>query len=372
MSERLQEQLFIIEKRIDELFPKVQHIGLINGKCGVSIFYLYLWIYTRKEVYKHKALKILEQAAEEINQDNINFSFATGLSGIAWTIEHFKNNGLIDNNASDILGDLENACFRVSLNLLEHENFDYLHGGLGFGIYCLEKTCADEQKSMLSKMVQIIINKSRTIKSGRAWEAKFNKRKADSTEFNLGISHGIPSIIYFLIKVQPLITDEKIIDESIAWLKGVFYKENIVSKIPERIIDGLKSPEISKLAWCYGDLGVSTSLLYAKLYQEIDLDFLNVALNTLKRINYEDLANMETGLCHGVSGLAFMYAKLYYLSNIPDFKIATDMCFSVLTDKQMNEIDNIDFLDGLSGIGLSYLSALSHECAGWDKILLLS
>lgn len=372
MKDKLQHQIFLIEKKIDDLLPKVQPIGLINGKCGIAIFYLYLWIYTKEETHKHKAIRVLEQAIEDINQDKINFSFATGLSGIAWTVEHFKRNGLIDSNASDVLGDLENACLRVSFNLLGHENFDYLHGGLGFGIYCLEKPYSKEQRNILSQIAQTIIDKSCVTNNGRTWEAKFNKSKADSIEFNLGASHGIPSIIYFLIKVQPLITDEKIIDESIAWLKSVFYKENSISKIPERIIDGLKSPETSKLAWCYGDLGVSTSLLYAKSHQKIDTDFLEVALNTLKRVNHENLASMEIGLCHGVSGLAYMYNKLYHLSHISDFKAAADMCFNVLLEKRNDDNKDTSLLDGISGVGLSCLSALSHENTSWDKILLLS
>jgi lantibiotic modifying enzyme len=361
-----------IESQIDKLIHQTIKPGLLDGKCGIAIFYLYLWLYTKNNRFKKKAIEVLEDAIDNINLDTINFSLSSGLIGIAWTVEHFKNNRLIDWGGADVLDDLESTCLKVALNLIENENFDYLHGGLGYGIYCLEKPSSKERCIILSQIAKVVIGKSVVTNIGRTWEAKFNKRIRNSVEFNLGVSHGIPAIIYFLAKVQTTTNDEKIVCESVKWLKNMFYKENTISKVPERIINGIKSPVTSKLAWCYGDLGVSTALLNTKSCKIIDTDFLNVALNTINRIHYDDLYNMEIGICHGVSGLAFMYNKLYLLTNISDFKFAADLCYKFIVENMNHDNSDASLLEGMSGVGLSCLSVLFNENTSWDKILLLS
>lgn len=374
-NEDLQNHILSIEKKIDSTLPKVHLPGLINGKCGVALFYLYLWLYTKSDLYRKKAIQTLEQSIETVNHDRINFSFSTGLSGIAWTIEHFKNQEIISESATDILGELEQQCSNVSFSLLENENFDYLHGGIGFGIYCLEKSNEKEANSTLVKMEQLINSKSILTNNGITWEAKFNKWKPTNIEFNLGTSHGIPSIIYFLSKIRPTELNKETVQQSVKWLKSVFYKENTVSVIPERIVNGVKEPETSKLAWCYGDLGVSTSLINLLPKGNLDQDFLGIALNSVKRIRDKgdvDVKSMETGLCHGVSGLAHMYNKLYVLSGVEEFRTAADSCYETLIKEDIEMNNDISFLDGLSGVGLSCLSRLSNENLAWDKTLLLS
>jgi lantibiotic modifying enzyme len=91
-----------------------------------------------------------------------------------------------------------------------------------------------------------------------------------------------------------------------------------------------------------------------------------------KKEYHEYLASMESGICHGVSGLAYMYNKLYNLSSNTTFKVASDKCLNFLLENENINSEDVSLLDGLSGIGLSYLSALSNKKASWDRVLLLS
>lgn len=141
----------------------------------------------------------------------------------------------------------------------------------------------------------------------------------------------------------------------------------------------------SRLAWCYGDLGIALALRYA-----------GTVLNDSVMLNFSDFVTKKTTLrfsesqiqdvtfCHGSSGACFIYNFLY--QRIGD-KLYKESAMFWLNDT-LNKINTINFenrkidtdllnnddtfLTGLPGVGLALLSLIDKDYASWSEILLLN
>ena len=97
---------------------------------------------------------------------------------------------------------------------------------------------------------------------------------------------------------------------------------------------------------------------------------------------------VDAGLCHGTAGIAHIYKRMYINTNIIEFKDASNYWYSETLKMAKYDIPSgflayrpiengglkkeFGFLDGISGIGLSLISAISDIEPAWDEALLLS
>lgn len=150
-------------------------------------------------------------------------------------------------------------------------------------------------------------------------------------------------------------------------------------------------PKSSRLAWCYGDLGISVALYQAgKITQ--NREWINksveILLHSTKRRTFETTFAIDGGLCHGTAGIAHIYNRMYKCTSIEDFKLTSDFWFSETlkmakfpdglagfkawrTPERGNWALESGFLEGIAGIGLAMISAVSDIEPNWDECLLL-
>jgi len=148
--------------------------------------------------------------------------------------------------------------------------------------------------------------------------------------------------------------------------------------------------EVTRLAWCYGDLGVGIILYQAGIIfqdkQTIDFS-LKVLLNSTKRSTIEDAMIVDAGICHGTAGVAHIYNKMWHYTQDPIFKDACDhwiqktIEFGIYADgiagfKKYNGEskryeNDCGLLEGPAGIGLVLLSYLTGDFS-WDYCLMLN
>ncbi|MNY12815.1 Lanthionine synthetase C-like protein [compost metagenome] len=148
----------------------------------------------------------------------------------------------------------------------------------------------------------------------------------------------------------------------------------------------------SRLAWCYGDVGIAITILRAGIltgneeWREKAVEVLE--LNAKRR---ELKANqiLDAGLCHGAAGLAFMFGEAGKLSqNAVLMETATywleqTLAFDTHPDgiagyktyfEGQNEVfyyPAAGFLEGVSGVGLGMIGILVPEASGWKECLFL-
>lgn len=360
-----------------------KHVSLMGGSTGEILFLLGYHELTNQAEALEKAITRMEQIIEVIDFNFIGYSFAYGLSGIGWCIDLMYSNGYIDNCSDEIFQEADQLIFKMSIETLKNGNYDYLSGGLGAAFYFLNKT---EAPITLIKEYIHIINCVK-YKNGNKYYLYENEFKQSC---NLGLSHGIPSIISFLIYTyNKNIEQDLCLDLIRGFTNYILNMQNDITKSFTYFSYSSANPSHpTRLAWCYGDLSISYILYSAAIVLNDNrvLDSANEILHhTLKRNDLSKNMVIDTCLCHGTSGIASIYQRLFNKSNQESYKQA----FSYWTNKTI-ELSCYDlnleghlfyktdrfipmsgFLEGASGVGLSLISGLKNIRLNWQDCLLL-
>ncbi len=148
----------------------------------------------------------------------------------------------------------------------------------------------------------------------------------------------------------------------------------------------------SRLAWCYGDLGIGMALYQAgKMLNR--QDWIDKAVNVLlyaaeKRRDLSQNGVVDACFCHGTSGIAHIFYRMWWNTRLPEFKQAS--CYWIDQTLKMARFEDglagyktwqgteqgyqcsTGLLEGLAGIGLVLLSYYYEIEPTWDECLLLS
>ena len=151
--------------------------------------------------------------------------------------------------------------------------------------------------------------------------------------------------------------------------------------------------QTSRIAFCYGDLGIAAGLttIATTLKNKYLLNEANkVAVNTARLALLLESYPNDIGLCHGAAGNGFLFSRLYKVHREEILKEAAIHQFRRLIDlkKEGSGIagftsidydskketfynkDDKGFINGTSGVGLSIISFLTNEkIQYWDNLL---
>ena len=103
------------------------------------------------------------------------------------------------------------------------------------------------------------------------------------------------------------------------------------SFFPYITIESSESLSKSRLAWCYGDLGIATTLYQAGItFDRQDWVTKSLEIFRFAAVWRRDLeGNMvnDACLCHGSSGIGHIFYRMWYNTKISEFKEAADYWF---------------------------------------------
>jgi|ERR1035437_6896790 lantibiotic modifying enzyme len=373
------------------------NISLLGGKAGIALFWAYYSEYSETVKLEKTLLPLISKIFQEIRLGNIFPTFAGGLAGIGWTIEHLKQNGFIEIDTDSLIGSFDDLLYSNMLKYVRNGNYDYLHGAMGIGLYYLNRSYSPKNQYYIVELVNELEKCGKFISDGIAWESDLG---TDSHEmgFNLGLSHGIASIISILCRIYKLgIACDKItllIEGAVNYLLKNKQDPRISKYCFPASIFGNKTNQVNggRLSWCYSDLGISMALLYAGEIFNKDLwkcEAIDILLNTTYITNWQEAGVKDAGLCHGTSGIAHIYNRVYNYTGIEKFKDSAIYWFDQSLKMAVSEdgpagyktfrapkyggiVDDYSFLQGIAGIGLAMISAVSKIEPAWDNALLLS
>jgi lantibiotic modifying enzyme len=388
----LQPQIKRIASVVSEQVENTKQPGWMTGLAGMAIF---LGEY---EAWKGSAngpsMKtiLFLTLARIVDMINDGFTFPThaaGLSGIVWAFRYLGKRGLIDKDDSQVLDELIPFIEKFAIHEIRSGNLDALHGGAGPYIVGVLND-PKEFESVFSK-------------------PNFNFR-VPSGDIDLGLAHGLPSFLLLLsspiARIQTGFSVEWncFIRKSLKTLKSYAnFSHKHSSIFPARIIGGIPQYP-SRMAWCYGDVGIALALLrLADTFREIEelvgIEIVNhqlvssselfafserILIHAAKRRLSRETLVEDPYFCHGASGLAFMFYKAWSIlknNALQDAaKFWTLETINFLNSShpigEMSEKKGIQFgdgslLNGLSGIGLSLIAIESGTIPGWEKGLLI-
>ena len=271
-----------------------------------------------------------------------------GLAGIGWTIAHLASGA-------------EAATAAISRVLRSRSGqYDLIGGSVGVGVFALEAGDDELAHAVLEHLEAW---------SARRWFTRADELVESERELapggytNLGIAHGIPGVIALLARfvhrgIEPA-RSRAILDDAV----------DMVARVPSPIPTWHPSGDITpRLAWCYGDVGVAVSLVGAGVYAnhpgayERGLELARGAATSTIEID-------ETGLCHGIAGVAHLFNRLAQATGDELFDAAARKWFARLRARTDPARDG-SFLLGQAGITLALHAATTEVEPTWDRLLL--
>ena len=371
-------------------------LGAIGGYAGTLLFLLYMYKYSKEEKYLIELQERIQFLCSNLEHIKIN-SFCNGYAGICWLLRYLYDEGIFECDDIDkLLSDMDKRIYE-GLILSINDN-DFLHGSLGIAYYFVHYD-TPYSKDALSAYIKVLDSTKIVENNGcLKWISDaYIKMQKIASVYNLGMAHGMASLIYFL----SLCLDKGIHTREVKlMLDGVtkYYVNNTNPTSFSSIFSFWMLPlekEYTKtrLAWCYGDPGVASSLFHAgkTMNDKNIIDFsLNVFDCTLKRFNKEEDYVTEAAICHGTAGLSIIYNTLFQETGYEKYKNAalfwTQETIKKSKEKGMyagyilhdavleNEGINatvLSLINGLSGIGLSLLSTISSDYPFWKKYFMI-
>ncbi|AJW63515.1 Nisin biosynthesis protein NisC [Elizabethkingia miricola] len=376
-------------------------IGILGGSSGIIMFLFHYAHYSDDIIYSEVGKKYVYQLFDKINTGEIGATFCNGLAGTIWLLDYLVKNNFIEFDIDENVVQLDEYLAICMQKDIHNKNYDFLHGAIGYGMYFLERyknTNSNEYKQgylrYICKLINFLEESSIEYNNTIYWECD---NKQEPEHINLGLAHGIPSIISFLAKAYNTNIEKEIIknllEKSVRFILKYKTPENI-SNFPSKVslnnIDYNNKEDISRMAWCYGDLGITIALYHANQIlhnDEIEREYIALLHKSAQRKSKPISMVEDTSVCHGSFGLTLIFKKFYNRTKIDSLKEASIYWLNdglekaVYTDgiagfKAHRGDDKYeketDILTGVSGIGLVLMSILTENNLDWDECLLLS
>ena len=379
-----------IYRVIDQNYSFCKDIGLLSGKGGIVLFLFYYYKLTLNTKAYDLGSYLIEAILAEINQRETLLDFCHGIAGIGWLIEHLEQNEFLECDTNDLLSGIDEYIYKSAIIDLQNKDYDFLHAAIGKGLYLLKRKKVNE--SYLEEIAKLMLKISESPLEGQLrWPSPhpLNQRM-----YNISLSHGIAGIINFFTRLIELDTvkseAQAIVNKSINYLLTLKF-ENQISIFPNNHILEKHKYLPSRLAWCYGDLGIGITLW--QVSQSLDDKFLEknamqIMLHSTRRRDLKDNRVIDAGLCHGTSGIAHIFNRMFINTGLQEFEESSDYWFNE-TLKMARFSDGlagykswqgrnngwykeINFLEGIAGVGLALISKVSDIMPQWDECLLLS
>jgi lantibiotic modifying enzyme len=385
---------------------KEQHysdnLGVLTGLTGLALFHFYYSRFANNDDSSEIGVEIITECFEKINQNYELPTYCTGIAGFGWALEHLYTENFIDFNNDEVLSDLDSYLFEKQLIDSSTGQFDFLHGSIGYGYYFLAryKNTSSEQlkekyKTYILELISSIKEFAIECENQIKWESILSI-ETQKRGYNFSLSHGIPSIINFLSRlycfsdfksvVSPLLT------KSISYiLDHKNENSNEYSLFPNFESESGSTNQHSRLAWCYGDLGIGITLFQtAKLLQDQDLKktAIDILKHSAQRVQQQDTLVRDAGICHGAFGIAKVFNRMYKETNIPIFKQATEHWLNEGLKMSFHKDGyagykkwvggkgtwekELSLLEGISGVGLVIIDYLTDSDFNWDECLMIS
>jgi lantibiotic biosynthesis protein len=373
--------LYSNRKEIDS-FP------LFTGKAGAALFLFYYHLLTGKKKHYNQAFELLNMALDEMQTcETVISSHCNGMSGVAWCIDMLNDDGIISEKATDIFGEnIYTDLSAAAASLLERGNYDYLHGAIGIMLYL------NDRNKDIGELTDKLISLGQT-PSGLMWRSLHAEEEVRVC-YNLSLAHGNPGVLGLLIRVYRKSKDahlRKAIHDLVSFILKCRFKDSSKKSVfPNYVVlpitDEMKA---SRIAWCYGDLGIAQTLLEASSTIESEAlkeEAAAIFKSCMQRKDKKDSFIADAGFCHGSAGVAHMYNRLFLTTQNEEYLQSASYWFSYTMDLATYSDGLAGFkaftaegmrnepsmLEGIAGIGLSLISAIEPIDPKWDKFFMLS
>ncbi len=345
------------------------------------------------------AMELLDRAITATGEVPIQPSLYGGFSGVAWTVEHLQGRLYEDEEGED-------SGLEVAEALVDHlgltpwqGQYDLISGLVGFGVYALERARRPGGEEALRRTVVRLAETAERGPQGVTWLSGPDLLPPRDLEsfpggyYNLGVAHGVPGVIALLALAQGQgVECRELLDGAVAWLLAQKLAAGADSIFSYNVAPGAE-PTPTRLAWCYGDLGIAAALeVAARAVGEPawEQEALKIARHCAARPVASSGA-IDAGICHGTAGIAHLFNRLHQATGAPELREAAvrwiDQTLELRQpgkgiggyemwvpdeERQLHWEAEPGFLTGSAGVGLALLAAATRVEPEWDRVLEVS
>ncbi len=398
LEEKLKEIYSVLK---EDQISEDSNLGVLAGISGISLFQFYYAKWAGLEEAEDLGISIISEIVDYINKGYSFPTFCTGIAGAGWVLEFLNQQEFIEIDSDDLLSGLDEYLFEAMIVDIEKENFDFLHGAIGYGYYFLKRyqntkssDLKNNYKTNLDHLIRSLKKSSKKDENGMSWIFDLNDKEG-LRGVNLSLSHGMSSFINFFSRLY-VYNDFKdqvqdLLEDAVHYILSQRNEDvSAPSMFPSWIHEGMEMNVKTRLAWCYGDLGIGISLWRAGKVLD-NAEFKKIALQAIKlstkRKDVKDALMVDAGICHGAFGVADIYNYMKAETNDPIFKDAADYWMDQGLKMAIHETgdagfmqwrgdkqkwkNEVNLLEGVSGIGLSIISHLAPFETKWNECLMI-
>ena len=404
-KKKIEEKLHQIAKTLENYNLDKKNnadIGVLSGGAGVALFYFYYSRLFNNEKAADIGVSIIADVFDQINNGYSMHSFCGGISGAAWVVEFLDKEEYVELDSDDLLEPLDEYLYKTMKEDNSPNFFDFLHGLLGVGMYFLKRyqntkseVLKDRYKTYLLEIISLVKDAAIEKDGMMHWDSVLIQENK-LMGCNLALSHGIPSIVNFMSRLavfedfKPLVVED--IQKTINYiLQTQNENDTYISCFPSWVNGDKKGGASSRLAWCYGDLGVGLSLwqagksLDSRALKEKAIEIFTHATH---RRDDEDTLIKDAGVCHGSFGVMHIFQFMFEETGIALFQEAADFwldySLNIGTHKEgyagymrwqggenAGWKSEYALLDGIAGIGITLISYLNPKQMKWNECLMM-
>jgi lantibiotic biosynthesis protein len=403
---------------------EVRNLAHLNRTYEEALIYEYLAVVHNDTEWANRATECLNLAIEKQVHAFGYLGLYGGVAGLGWTVEHvsrlspritfddpddrtLESSDDCENEDSgdnDLNQEVDALILRKIPEMTSSSPYDLISGLVGLGVYFLERlpreSAARGIRAVFDKLENLAWREDQGVTwfSGRELLPEWQREQCPNGYYNLGVAHGIPGIIHFLSEVSATdaiaaVRVNTLLTGAMEWLIAHVRPKGSASRFSAWIVPG-QDPADSRMAWCYGDLGILAVLLQVAR-RTGRRDWRNFAQEVLDHClswPVEKAGIGDAPLCHGAAGVAHIFNRIYQQEGDSRCRDAALLWYertlsmrrpgsgvggySSLTRPESNGPIVWDpspaFLDGANGVALALLGAVTSVEPGWDRLMLLS
>jgi lantibiotic biosynthesis protein len=373
--------------------------SLAGGESGLALFFSYLDQARPGEGYDDLAMQLLERTISAAAVNPLMPSLYSGFSGVAWTMEHLSGRLYEDGDGGEDAGEEVTAALAEHVALTPWQgHYDLISGLVGFGVFALERLPRPGGEECLRRVVARLSELAERNPQGITWRTGPEIMSDQDAEtypagyYNLGVAHGVPGVIALLGLAQRAgVECRPLLDGAVRWLLAQQLPPDLASLFGYNVA-ARGAPVPSRVAWCYGDLGISSTLMVAARAVEEpawEAEALKIARRTAER-SLQDSSVVDAGICHGAAGVAHLFNRLHQATGDPALAEAARhwidetlalrrsegiggfLSWAPNEQRQLGWREAAGFLTGSAGVGLALLGAATAVEPEWDRVLQIS
>lgn len=372
---------------------------LAGGHAGIALAHAVLESQFPGRGHAEGAARSLSDAVKMLAATPSSSSLYGGFVGVAWVTELLSDGRRRD---ADPNAEIDAALREYLAHARGRaEPYDLISGFVGLGVYALERVPRGSAKELLRSIVEHLDATAERTRQGVTWKSPHpSEGNVRRMRYNLGVAHGVPGVIALLGRISnadlPSATRSRaarLLEDAVAWLVTQEHASGSEGHFDYATEPGSRGTP-SRIAWCYGDLGVAAALLVAaraareRIWER---HAVRIALDASRR-ELGTAGVVDAGLCHGAAGNAHIFHRLFLTTGEKRFaQAARDWWETALAMRRpkggiagfrayvpdrsgrLRWTADPTFLNGAAGIALALAAALDREPDPvWDRVLLLS